>query len=387
MASPPALSLPITNDVGICTVSLGSWKSHGLPNKLQHAAKAGFKAIDLFDEDWAEYLESHGLSRNTLWEPNEANLACARKLGQLVKDLGMYIICTQPLRNIEGVKDPHERGKIVDLVVKRFPFMRAFDTALVFMCSNIRRDAGMTSDFQTVVKDLQELGDKAAEYSRRDGGRMLNIGYEGLSWAQRNTWASTWEVVRAVNRPNVGLIIDSFNLLAVEFADPYAELGHGCFYPTLEEAFDVLCSSLASLVATVPADKIFFVQLADAELVNPKTFLPPKDEETPRLLPWSRMHRLYPMEQELGGYMPTDLVTAAVLATGYQGPLSLEVFTKSLHEQDSSVPEAHARRGIQGLRRLFEAVEKTPKFWTSVAPPSSVRWGARILKKRDETDL
>src|ERR1700761_6115519 len=243
MSFSTALPLPITNDLGICTVSIGSCKYHSLPNKIQQAAKAGFRAIDLFDEDWAEYLESHGLDPEALWEPTEANLECARKLRELIQSLGMYIVCTQPLRKIEGIKDPVERAEIMDLVAKRFPFMRAFDTDLVFMCSNIRTDTGVTSDFQTVVKDLQELGDKAAAYARSDGGRMLKIGYEGLSWAQRNTWASTWEVVRAVNRPNVGLIVDSFNLLAVEFADPYAQAGHGRFYPTLEEALDVLCSS------------------------------------------------------------------------------------------------------------------------------------------------
>jgi 4-hydroxyphenylpyruvate dioxygenase len=375
---------PITNDLGICTVSLGSWKHHSLPNKIKEAAKAGFRAIDLFDEDWAEYLESHGLDPEALWEPTQANLKCAHKLNQLIKSLGMYIVCTQPLRNIEGAKDPIKRAEMMDLAARRFPFMRAFDTDLMFMCANVRTTPDVTSDFQTVVRDLQDLGDRAAAYACQDGGRMIKIGYEALSWAQRNTWSSTWEIVRAVNRPNVGLIVDSFNLLAVEFADPYAQAGHGMFYPTLEEALDVLCMSLASFVATVPADKIFFVQVADAQLVDSRTFLPPKDAETPRLLPWSRMHRLYPMEQHLGGYMPTDLVTAAILATGYKGALGLEVFTKTLHQPHHSVPREHAARGIDGLKKLLEAVTKVPKFWTSVAQPTSVKWGTWMLTNKKQ---
>jgi len=192
----------------------------------------------------------------------------------------MYIVCTQPLRNIEGAKDSIKRAKMMDLAAQRFPFMHAFDTDLVLLCSNIRTASNVTSDFQTVVRDLQELGDRAAAYARHDGGRMITIGYETLSWAQRNTWASTWEIVRAVNRPNVGLIVDSFNLIADGFADPYAQAGHGIFYSTLDKALDVLCASLASFVATVPADKIFFVQLGDAQLVDPRSFLPPTDYET-----------------------------------------------------------------------------------------------------------
>ena len=59
--------------------------------------------------------------------------------------------------------------------------MRAFNTDLVFICANIRTDSGVTSNLQTVTQDLAELGDIAAAYSKADSGRMIKIGYEGLS--------------------------------------------------------------------------------------------------------------------------------------------------------------------------------------------------------------
>jgi 4-hydroxyphenylpyruvate dioxygenase len=118
-------------------------------------------------------------------------------------------------------------------------------------------------------------------------------------------------------------------------------------------------------VATVPGDRIFFVQLGDAELVKPTSLKPKKDD--PPLLPWSRSHRLFPVEQERGGYMPVELVAAAVLATGYSGPLSLEVFTDTLNLDDPSVPRSHARRGYSGLQSVVEAVREVPKYWDSVA--------------------
>lgn len=71
-------------------------------------------------------------------------------------------------------------------VAKRFPFMRAFDCDLIFMCANIRTDSGVTTDLKTVARDLAELGDMAAAFANADGGCMLKIGYEGLSWATRN---------------------------------------------------------------------------------------------------------------------------------------------------------------------------------------------------------
>lgn len=355
------------NELGIATLSLGNWREHRLAPRLEAAAQAGYQWIDVFDECWAAYLEEHGLSGDQLWEATPQNLQVARKLGDLVKALGMRIACTQPLRKIEGIKDPAERGAALDLVAKRFPFMRAFDTDLVFMCANIRTDSGVTSDLKTVARDLAELGDMAAAYAKADGGRMLKIGYEGLSWATRNTWSATWEAVRFANRPNVGLIIDAFNVLAVEFADPYNPGGHGRIYSTFEESIGILADSLSALAATVPGDRIFFFQCGDAELMNPATFLPPSDPEVPALLPWSRSHRLYPLEQSRGGYMPVELVTAAVLATGYQGPISLEVFNASLNMPGNDVPPVHATRGIEGLRKLAETATTLPPFWQSKA--------------------
>ncbi|KAF9894120.1 hypothetical protein FE257_009093 [Aspergillus nanangensis] len=357
---PPAA---VPNELGTATLSLGNAQYHTLQPRLEEAARAGFHQIDLFDECWAAYLEEHGLPGDQLWEATADNLRVARKLGDLVRSLGMRIACTQPLRKIEGIKDPAERRATLDLVAQRFPFMRAFDTDLVFMCASIRTDAGVTSDLKTVAKDLAELGDMAKAYSEADGGRMLRIGYEGLSWATRNTWASSWEAVRMANRPNVGLIVDAFNVLAVEFADPYNPAGHGRIYPTLQESIDVLCASLAGLVASVPGDRIFFFQVGDAERVDPKTFLPPTDPDVPVLLPWSRGHRLYPLEVERGGYMPVHLVAAAVLATGYQGPMSLEVFNNSLNTSGADVITTHARRGIEGLRKLAQVVQEVPAFW------------------------
>ncbi|CAG7915470.1 unnamed protein product [Penicillium olsonii] len=355
------------NELGIATLSLGNWREHRLEPRLNAAAKDGYQWIDLFDECWAAYLEEHDLPGDQLWEATPENLQVARKLGDLVKSLGMRIACTQPLRAIEGIKDPVERRASLDLVAKRFPFMRAFDTDLVFMCANIRTDAGVTSDLKTVARDLAEIGDMAAAYAKADGGPMLKIGYEGLSWATRNTWSASWEAVRFANRPNVGLIVDAFNILAVEFADPYNREGHGRIYSTSEESIQVLTDSMAALVATVPGDRIFFFQCGDAELVDLASLLPLSDQNTPALLPWSRNHRLYPLEQSHGSYLPVELVGAAVLATGYKGPVSLEVFNASLNKPGNDVPTIHSARGMKGLRKLIDSIKCLPPFWKGQA--------------------
>ena len=108
----------VANEFGIATLSLGNWREHRLEPRLEAAAKSGYQWIDLFDECWAAYLEEHGLPGGQLWEPTSENLQVARKLARLVKSLGMRIACTQPLRKIEGIKDPAERQAAFDLVAK-----------------------------------------------------------------------------------------------------------------------------------------------------------------------------------------------------------------------------------------------------------------------------
>jgi sugar phosphate isomerase/epimerase len=106
------------NSFGIATLSLGNWREHRLEPRLEAAAKSGYQWIDLFDECWAAYLEEHGLPGDQLWEPTSENLQVARKLAGFVKTLGMRIACNQPLRLIEGVKDPAERQAVFELVAK-----------------------------------------------------------------------------------------------------------------------------------------------------------------------------------------------------------------------------------------------------------------------------
>ncbi|KAM5343663.1 hypothetical protein ACJ41O_012200 [Fusarium nematophilum] len=365
----PNQSLP--NQLGIATLSLGHCSRHTLEDRIRAAAEAGFDVIDLFDEDWASYLRENGLDASDPWEATEAKLALARQLHTFILSHGMTIACTQPLRDIEGNLEPSERQAAILRVTARFPFMRAFDTDLVFMCSSMRPDDGRasTANFQTVVRDLAELGDLAAEFSQRDGGKMLRIGYEPLSWARRNTWASAWEVVRAVDRDNVGIILDSFNILAVEFADPYSAVGEGnMLYGSRGQALRILEESMASMAATVRPEKLFFVQVADAERMDTSSFIPPEDKSIPRLLPWSRSHRLFPEEQSKGGYMPVEIVLAAILRMGYSGPLSLEVFSHSLHVSGANVPRELGERGMRGLKAIIDRVVRLPTTDERIRP-------------------
>src|SRR5690606_39438957 len=109
------------------------------------------------------------------------------------------------------------------------------------------------------------------------------------------------------DRPNLGVCLDSFHILS-RGHDPAA----------IEE---------------IPAEKIFFLQLADA---------PELDMD---VLSWSRHHRLFPGE---GDFDLVDFMTHVVRA-GYRGPWSLEVFNDTFRQTDTVRTAVHAHRSLVWL--------------------------------------
>ena len=98
--------------------------------------------------------------------------------------------------------------------------------------------------------------------AERAAARGLRVGYEALAWGRHvNRWRQAWDIVRQADHPALGLIVDSFHTLS-------------------------LGDDLAG-IADVPAEKMFFVQLADA----PKLSMD--------VLSWSRHFRCFPGQGEL----------------------------------------------------------------------------------------
>lgn len=90
---------------------------------------------------------------------------------------------------------------------------------------------------------------------------------------------------------------------------------------------------------------------------------------------WSRASRVFPCEPQpvedtlsslslhdrnpptgYLGFLPVVEMTRCVQTTGYQGWWSLEVFNKSLMDEDADCPWRHGRRGIDGLNALWKSV-------------------------------
>lgn len=242
-----------------------------------------------------------------------------RDVGKMVRDHGLEITLFQPFRDFEGLPEPY-RSKAFDRAERKFDLMQELGTDLVLICSSCHPRA--LGGVDRAADDLRDLGDRAA-------ARGLRIGYEALAWGRHvNDHRDAWEIVRRADHNNVGLILDSFHTL-----------GRGIDPQTIRR---------------IPGDKIFFVQLADAPAIDMD------------LLYWSRHFRNMPGE----GDLPVTDFMRAVMATGYAGPISLEIFNDLFR---SGSTRGVARDGYRSLIALMDDVRRHEPDLTIDLPPCPPR--------------
>ena len=194
---------------------------------------------------------------------------------RIAEDRGLRIMLFQPFRDFEaGPRDKLQRN--LDRAERKFDLMAELETDLMLVCSSIAPDS--TDDDELAAADLRLLGERAAR-------RGLRIGYEALGWGRHvSTYGHALKIVEKADHPAVGLVLDSFHTLCIRDDD--------------------------APIAKIPSERIFFVQIADAPMIQ----LDP--------LSWSRHFRLFPGQ----GGMPVTRFVRNVLASGYVGPISLEIF-------------------------------------------------------------
>jgi 4-hydroxyphenylpyruvate dioxygenase len=290
----------------IATVSL----SGDLREKIQAIARAGFEGVEIFENDFIAFDHS------------------PREVGRMVREAGLTVTLFQPFRDFEGLPEPF-RAKAFDRAERKFDVMQEIGAGLILVCSNVSVHA--QGGIDRAAADLHELGQRAAK-------RGLRIGYEALAWGRFvNDHRDAWEIVRRTNHDVVGLILDSFH--------------------TLSRGIEV------GSIRSIPKDKIFVVQLADA----PKLELD--------LLSWSRHFRNMPGQ----GDLPLVDFMAAVQATGYDGVISLEIFNDQFRAGSAN---AVAIDGKRSLIYLDDQVSKLTGAPVAVPdlPPRSACSGVEFIE-------
>ncbi|MBP1852966.1 bifunctional sugar phosphate isomerase/epimerase/4-hydroxyphenylpyruvate dioxygenase family protein [Rhizobium halophytocola] len=280
----------------IATVSI----SGELPEKLEAIAKAGYDGVEIFENDFLAFDGS------------------PRDVGRMVRDLGLEITLFQPFRDFEGMPEPH-RSRTFDRAERKFDVMQELGADLLLVCSNVSGVA--LGGIDRLADDFRELGERAAK-------RGLKVGYEALAWGRHIfDHRDAWEVVRRADHPNIGLILDSFH--------------------TLSRKIDI------NSIRSIPKDKIFIVQLADAPLIDMD------------LLYWSRHFRNMPGE----GDLPVADFTAAIADTGYDGYLSLEIFNDQFRGGSTREIAADGHRSLIYLGDQIRRRSPTTRLTLPTMPP------------------
>jgi 4-hydroxyphenylpyruvate dioxygenase len=246
-------------------------------------------------------------------------------------DLGLRILLFQPFRDFEA--GPRDRlARNLERAEKKFDLMEQLGTDMMLVCSSVAPNT--LDDDKIAADDLHQLGERAAK-------RGLRIAYEALAWGKHvRTYGHAWRIVQAANHPAVGVVVDSFHTLALDDDD--------------------------SGIAKIPGDRIFFVQLAD----GPQLRLD--------VLSWSRHFRLFPGQ----GALPVTRFMKNVLASGYSGPLSLEIFNDDFRAAPPRPTAIDGMRSLMLLEEELSGAEETKGTFDRVrlAPPPPVCHGMEFVE-------
>lgn len=210
----------------IATVCL----SGTLEQKMHAAAKAGFHAIEIFENDLTQYRGS------------------AADVKRIANSMGLEILVLQPFRDMEGMPEGL-RQKKYKMMERKMELAHQLGTNRLMMCSNVNPLS--TPDLDRCADDLHAL----AELAKREG---MMLGYEALAWGRHIAdYDDAWNLVKKVDHPNLGVVLDTFHMFA-----------RG--------------NTLETLRNDIPVEKIALVQVADA----------PKMQMD--ILQYSRHYRCFP---------------------------------------------------------------------------------------------
>lgn len=331
----------------IMSASLGRAWLHDLDYKLNQAASAGFKGIEIFYED-LDYA-ARKLSGNDTPGP-EHLLQVAEHAYSVCKGLDLDIIGLQPFLFYEGLKDREQQARLIEKMKLWFQLAKKLHTTTIQIPANFLPAEQLTDDLDIIVADLQQVADMGAAESP-----PIRYAYENLCWSTHiDTWDKLWDVVKRVDRPNFGMCLDTFNIAGRVWADPASPSGK------TPNADADLKASIERLVKEVDVSKVFYIQVVDAERMESPLVAghPFHVEGQPARMNWSRNARTFMYETDRGAYMPVEDVARAIISgLGYVGYVSMELFSRTMAEEGQHVPDEHASRGIASWKKLQERLQ------------------------------
>jgi 2-keto-myo-inositol isomerase len=231
------------------------------------AAECGYSALEIWAGKIDAYRDRHALE----------------EFGAKLRELGVAPWCINSIENITH-RDASGRKDVLAEVERVAAIARAVGAPSIVVVPGVRPDGASAGE--SVDDAVEALG------AMSDAARDVALAFEflGKPGCAVPTLEMALEIVARVDRPNVGIVIDTFHFYAG--------------------------GSAIGDLARVPVDKLLVVHLNGCEDV-------PKPELTDA-------HRLYPGE----GVIPIEAILRALRARGYDGMASIEIFRPAYWEQD-----------------------------------------------------
>jgi 2-keto-myo-inositol isomerase len=256
-----------------------------LPGDIQAASRAGYAAVEIWAKKMEAYLSKKGVR----------DLHGLFKKGK-IKPLA--------INSVEFVtfNSPWEKVNTMRLIQRYAEIADRLNCPYIVLVPSPRPQGVSENDiYEESVKVLREISNKFRNYK-------VNFAFEflGFSWCSVSTLGQAFEIVKTVNRKNIGMVLDTFHFYAGG-------------------------SSLDS-IQKVDGKKIYVFHINDAES------LPRSDLQD--------AHRLYPGE----GVIPLKEIVSRLKEIHYDGPVSIEMFRPEYWTQPA---EEVAKKGMEAIRKFI----------------------------------
>ena len=224
-----------------------------------------------------------------------------------VRASGLRVTGLQMLRDFQG-RSGHRRASKVEVAKSMLQMCHALGSQVLLACSAVSDYA--VGDSESLKSDLRKLATLAVPL-------RVRIAYEVPSWGNYlQEFTQIWDVIRGADRSNLGIVLDSFHVLASG-------------------------TDLEILPKIDPA-KVFLVQLSDFMGQNARS---PADR-----LDAGRAFRVFP-----GSGVHSGLIAEFVRDLhdmGYRGDYSFEVFNEDDKQLPPRLVAERARRSVKWLTGL-----------------------------------
>lgn len=257
--------------------------SSSLEQDVALCAKHGFKSIEICFAKADEYLKNHSLN----------------DLTALLKE---YDVTCETLNAIfdNSFLEGERLKRTEELFQHACELGQACGTDKVIVLSSERADLPQGVTEQNIWDDTVAILNHLADLGQPTG---MKIAFEPVGTMAVGSLKRGHDIVKSINRPEIGLVVDDFNMFVYD-----------------------LCSDMDE-IREFDKDKIFIVHINDAEKL-PFAWI-------------DQTHRCMPGD----GRIDVRKYIDCVRATGYDGPVSVEVLNPAIWAKGAEilVPEAYEK--------------------------------------------